>query len=82
MKKNHAYALSAPASSAQLLVSLIRSDLVRDSSHVGLSDTCALQVAQVTQIFADKKDNATFSVFWYYFPDDVKRGRQVCLLIL
>lgn len=33
-------------------------------------------VAQVTQIFADKKDNAKFSVFWYYFPDDVKRGRQ------
>lgn len=40
-----------------------------------------LQVAQVSQIFVDKKDNAKFSVYWYYFPDDVKRGRQVCTLL-
>lgn len=41
-----------------------------------------LQVAQVSHIFVDKKDNAKLSVFWYYFPDDVKRGRQVCSLMV
>jgi hypothetical protein len=50
-------------------------------AHVWLYDAvCSFQVARVSQIFVDKKDAAKFSVYWYYFPDDVKRGRQVCPL--
>lgn len=37
-------------------------------------------MAHVTGVFADKKDSARLKVFWYYFPDDVPRGRQVCVL--
>lgn len=54
----------------------------RSSQHGVARDVVALQVAQVSHIFVDKKDNAKLSVYWYYFPDDVKRGRQVCSLMV
>jgi hypothetical protein len=38
-----------------------------------------LQVAHVSKVYADKKDNARLKVHWYYFPDDVPNGRQVCV---
>lgn len=33
-------------------------------------------VAHVTGIHEAKKDHARLKVYWYYFPDDVPRGRQ------
>lgn len=45
-----------------------------------LTEPIASQVAHVTGIHETKKDQARLKVYWYYFPDDVPRGRQVLAL--